>query len=270
MSQDEKRGLPVVRSRTRISKSGSKKPPAGSFLAKVRAASAQTPEVAAAAPPRRGDPALVAAALTPRSARPRLVFALDATASREPAWEAAKATTDALFSAVPGELDVALAVHGGSRIQMFSDFTASAGDLRDRAATVACKAGVTRLVEIMTRCRDLGGVRVLVYIGDVFEEDLAQAEEVAASLRLRGTRVVVLHDRAQAPALDASAEAFHIIAKITGGAVLPFDAASRTKLRDMLEALATFAVGGIKLLRERSGTLPGASDLLKRLPAGKP
>ena len=56
--------------------------------------------------------------------RPRLVFAFDATASREPAWETARQVTDALVRALPGELDVALAVHGGSRLHTFTEFTA--------------------------------------------------------------------------------------------------------------------------------------------------
>src|SRR5436189_116280 len=50
------------------------------------------------------------------TSRPRLVFAVDATASREPAWAAARQVTDALVKALPGELDIALAVHGGSRV----------------------------------------------------------------------------------------------------------------------------------------------------------
>ena len=37
-------------------------------------------------------------------ARPRLVFAVDATASREPAWAAARGVTDALVKALPGEI----------------------------------------------------------------------------------------------------------------------------------------------------------------------
>ena len=35
-------------------------------------------------------------------ARPRLVFAVDATASREPAWAATRQVTDALVKALPG------------------------------------------------------------------------------------------------------------------------------------------------------------------------
>src|SRR5579883_1655855 len=56
--------------------------------------------------------------------RPRLIFAFDATASREPAWEAARQVTDALVRTLPDALDVALAVHGGGLLHTFTPFTA--------------------------------------------------------------------------------------------------------------------------------------------------
>jgi hypothetical protein len=125
----------------------------------------------------------------------------------------------------------------------------------DQAASVHCEAGSTQLVEILRRSRAHDGVKVLVYIGDVFEESLEAAEEAAAALRLRGTRVIVLHDRSHAPQFDVSGEAFQIIAKITDGAVLPFDPSAVVKLREILEAVATLAVGGTKLLRARRQAL---------------
>jgi cytosine/adenosine deaminase-related metal-dependent hydrolase len=104
------------------------------------------------------------------------------------------------------------------------------------------------------------------YIGDVFEENARAAAEIAASLRLRGTRVIVLHDRNQAPELDRSAETFQLIAKITRGAVLPFEATATTRLREVLEAIATLAVGGTKLLAARSPQLLAANVQLALLP----
>ena len=82
--------------------------------------------------------------------RARLVFGFDATASREPAWAIARNVTDALVRALPGELDVALAVHGGSRLHTFTEFTADANTLRDRAAGVTCQAGRTQLLPILS------------------------------------------------------------------------------------------------------------------------
>jgi hypothetical protein len=197
-------------------------------------------------------------------ARPRLVFAVDATASREPAWAAARRVTDALVKALPGELDVALAVHGGSRVHTFTAFTDDANTLRDRAAGVACQAGVTRLLPILSASLKQPAVRVVIYIGDVFEESLFQGRRVADAMGGQGTRLIVLHDTAD-PTARRDAEVFWDLAKRTGGCVLPFDASATGRLRDLLSAVAVYAVGGEKLLRDRRHDLPGAVALLEQL-----
>jgi hypothetical protein len=201
---------------------------------------------------------------TGTAARPRLVFAVDATASREPAWEAARQVTDALVKALPGALDVALAVHGGSRVHTFTGFTADAAALRDRAAGVTCQAGLTRLLPILSASLKQSSVRVIVYIGDVFEESLTHGRRLADSLGAQGTKLIVLHDTADASA-RRDAEVFWDLAKRTGGCVLPFDAGAPGRLRNILSAVAVYAVGGEKLLREQRHALPGAVALLEHL-----
>jgi hypothetical protein len=196
--------------------------------------------------------------------RPRLVFAVDATASREPAWTAARQVTDSLVKTLPGALDVALAVHGGSRVHTFTAFTNDANTLRDRAAGVTCQAGLTRLLPILAAGLKRPGVRVVVYIGDVFEESVAQGRRLADAMGAQGTRLIVLHDTADSAARP-DAEVFWDLAKRTGGCVLPFDANAPGRLRDLLSAVAVFAVGGEKLLRERRHDLPGAVALLEHL-----
>src|ERR1700755_2823194 len=89
--------------------------------------------------------------LAPVPPRPRLIFGFDATASREPAWATARTVTDALVKALPGELDVALAVHGGSMLHTFTEFTSDPNRPRDRAAGISCIAGFTRLLPILSR-----------------------------------------------------------------------------------------------------------------------
>jgi hypothetical protein len=197
-------------------------------------------------------------------ARPRLVFAVDATASREPAWAAARLVTDALVKALPGELDVALAVHGGNRVHTFTAFTSDAATLRDRAAGVGCLAGLTRLLPILSASLKQQSVRVVIYVGDVFEENLPQGRIIADRMGARGAKLIVLHDTAD-PAARRDAEVFWDLAKRTGGCVLPFDASAPNRLRDLLSAVAVFAVGGEKLLRERRHTMPGAVALLDHL-----
>jgi hypothetical protein len=196
--------------------------------------------------------------------RPRLVFAVDATASREPAWAAARQVTDALVKALPGELDVALAVHGGSRVHTFTAFTSDARTLRDLAAGVDCHAGMTRLLPILAASLKRQAVRVVIYIGDVFEESVPQGRQLADQMGALGIKLIVLHDTADRGA-RRDAEVFWDLAKRTGGCVLPFDATASGRLRDILSAVAVYAVGGEKLLRERRQTLPGAVALLEHL-----
>jgi hypothetical protein len=193
--------------------------------------------------------------------RPRLVYAVDATASRSAAWEAAKKLQDKLFAAVPGELDVCLAVHGGNQVHTFTSFTADAMELRKLAARIRCRAGYTRLLDILARSLKTRASTV-VYIGDVFEESERKALHLARLLKRNKTRVIILHDR---DGQDADVEVFHAIAEITGGAVLPFDPSSLERLGELLEAVAVLAVGGVELVEEKRPSMPAAGLLLEHL-----
>ncbi len=200
----------------------------------------------------------------PSSLRPRLVFGFDATASREPAWATARQVTDALVRALPGALDVALAVHGGSRLHTFTDFTANPATLRDRAASIRCASGRTQMLPILSRAVGSPGVRVVTYIGDVFEESPGRGRKLADEMGRRGIKLIVLHDVADWNA-RRDAEIFLDLARRTGSCVLPFDANAPDRLRELLTAVAVYAVGGEALLKQQRDTLPGAALLLKHL-----
>src|ERR1700693_3158193 len=139
-----------------------------------------------------GTPSLPATAPT----RPRLIFGFDATASREPAWATARTVTDALVKALPGELDVALAGHGGSMLPTSTAFPPDPATLRDRAAGIRCIAGMTRLLPILSRSLSNPGVRVVTYIGDVFEESPLRGRKLADAMGQKGIKLIVLHDTA--------------------------------------------------------------------------
>ena len=203
-------------------------------------------------------------ALAPWDGRPRLVFGFDATASREPAWATARSVTDSLVRALPGELDVALAVHGGGLLHTFTDFTSNPNTLRDRAAGIECISGPTRLLPLLSRSMAKPGVRVVVYTGDVFEESPARGREIADSLGRAGIKLFVLHDATDWMARK-DAEVFLDLARRTGGCVLPFDANAPARLRELLAAVAVYAVGGMALLKEKRNDMPGAVVLLRHL-----
>jgi hypothetical protein len=207
-----------------------------------------------------GAPQLPATAVT----RPRLIFGFDATASREPAWAAARKVTDALVKALPGELDVALAVHGGSMLHTFTEFTSDPSRLRDRAAGISCIAGMTRMLPILSRALSNPGVRVVVYTGDVFEESPVRGRKLADAMGVKGIKLIVLHDTADWNA-RRDAEVFLDLARRTGGCVVPFDANAPARLRELLAAVAVYAVGGTEMLEEKREELPGAVLLLEHL-----
>jgi len=234
----------------------------GGLLARLRTMAVTAVNAAAALPAALGHAEPPAETESPT--RPRLVFAVDATASREPAWTAARQVTDALVKALPGELDVALAVHGGGRVHTFTGFTSNAATLRDRAAGVVCQAGMTRLLPILSASLKPPNLRVVIYIGDVFEESISQGRLLADAMGVRGTKLFVLHDTAD-PSSRRDAETFWDLAKRTGGCVLPFDASAPGRLRDLLSAIAVYAAGGEKLLRERRHSMPAAVALLEHL-----
>lgn len=198
--------------------------------------------------------------------RARLLFAFDATASREWAWEGSKKVTDALFEVLPGKLDVALAVHGGSRVHTYTRYFTEAGRLRDRAARIRCETGETRLLDILARVtQETPAAEVVVYIGDAFEESKPKASRLADRLKAQGTRVIILQDGCD----GETADVFANIAARSGGALLPFDLSSLERLRELLGAVAVLAVGGEKLLEAKRETLPGALLLLDRLGAAR-
>jgi len=204
----------------------------------------------------------------PELPRARLVLAFDATASRSAAWATSTALIDALLAALPGQLDVALAVHGGSKLHTFTRFEQDANKLRDRVAGVRCQAGETRLLDILARVLATDGVSTVVYVGDMFEESKGQARKLAAALAARNIRLIVLQDSdcIGNPERGIFAE----MTALTGGALLPFDASALPKLRNLFEAVAVLAVGGAEMLTAKQEAMPAARLLLQHLKGEKP
>lgn len=213
-------------------------------LDKIRSARPARPQAGTAPPPAR---------------RPRLVFAVDATASREATWESARQITDKMFDAIPGALDVALAVHGADRVHTFTEFSADVARFRTQASAVRCLAGETRLCELVQRALDAGGVKVMSYIGDAFEEDPLEAFALADRCRLRGLKLVILADQAG----EGTLRVFRELADRTGGALLDFRSGALDLMGEVLGAVAALAVGGRKMLESKRTA--GARLLLSHL-----
>lgn len=209
----------------------------------------------------------LAKALT-QEERPRLLFSMDATASREPSWHIAKEIPDAMFEAVPGALDVALAYHGSGRLREVTPFSSNTKAFLDKVHTVQCSSGITALNDILDKATKISKLKALIYIGDCFEENASEAVELAQQLKLKGVRCFMFHDTSsgsQGYDVATAHEVFEQIAQITGGALLPFDENSPEMVKQLLEAIAVYAAQGMKALEQKALYLPAAQLLLKQM-----
>jgi hypothetical protein len=90
-----------------------------------------------------------------------------------------------------------------------------------------------------------------------YEESPRRGRELADEMGRRSIRLIVLYDVADRNA-RRDAALFLDLARWTGRCVLPFDANSPDRFRELLAAVAVFAVGGARLLHEKRRDLPGA------------
>jgi hypothetical protein len=194
--------------------------------------------------------------LTPvlTAARGRMIFALDATMSRQATWNMACALQGEMFSAAAsvGNLSVQLVYFRGLSESRASRWVNNAESLRGLMGKIECQGGLTQIAAVLSHTKreaEKQPLASLVYVGDSMEENVDDLCSLAGELGLRGVKAFMFHD-----GQDKQAEtAFREIARLTGGAYLPFDSNSAADLKALLAAVATYAAGGRKAL-EAAGT----------------
>jgi hypothetical protein len=188
------------------------------------------------------------------AARGRLIFALDATMSRQATWDMACALQGEMFSAAAsvGNLSVQLVYFRGHAESRASRWVNNAESLRGLMGKIDCQGGLTQIASVLSHTKresEKQPLAALVYVGDSMEENIDELCSLAGELGLRGVKAFMFHD-----GRDKQAEtAFREIARLTGGAYLPFDGNSPADLKALLAAVATYAAGGRKAL-EAAGT----------------
>lgn len=197
--------------------------------------------------------AKVSAAPAPKPAgeRGRLIFAMDATMSREPAWDNASQIQGEMFreTALLGGLDVQLVYYRGFGECRASKWVGDPKALLRLMTGVSCRAGHTQIERVLSHTiRETGKRKVdaLVFVGDALEEDIDSLGQRAGELGILGVPVFVFHEGGNA----AVRRAFEEIARLSGGAYCPFDMGSAQQLRELLRAVAVYAAGGRKALLE--------------------
>lgn len=193
----------------------------------------------------------------------RLIFALDATASREATWDQASHLQSELFLAAQdiGGLAIQLCYYRGYREFKSTRFVRETGQLLGLMNGVKCLGGITQISRILAHARDetrTEPVKAVVFIGDCCEEPIDELCHIAGELGMLRTPVFMFQEGS-----DPHASAvFQQISKLSGGAYAPFDRSSPQLLKDLLAAVAVYASGGVKALRDYSQR---SSNEVKRL-----
>jgi hypothetical protein len=197
-------------------------------------------------------------------ARGRLIFALDATMSRQPTWDLACELQAEMFDAAAsvGGLSVQLVYFRGLGESRASSWVANARALRDLMVKIDCRGGHTQIRKVLAHVRreaEKRPVAALAYVGDAMEENPDQLCALAGEIGLLGVRAFMFHEGRD----QAAERTFREIARLTRGAYLPFDASAAGQLRTLLNAVATYAAGGLPALEKQGGA--GAQLLLPQL-----
>lgn len=200
--------------------------------------------------------------------RGRLIFAMDATMSRQPTWDMALSLQGEMFKAIKstGGLDVQLVYFRGLDECRASKWVSDPSSLANLMTTVKCHGGYTQIGKVLShavKATNTRRVNALVYVGDSMEEEIDELCMRAGELGLLGVPVFLFQEGHDARA----ARAFREIARLTKGATLRFDAGSASELGQLLAAVAAYAAGGHKALRQlgRSTRGDGARRLLAQL-----
>lgn len=191
----------------------------------------------------------------------RLIFAMDATASREPSWDAACHIQAEMFqeTALLGGLEVQLIFYRGFGECKASGWMDSSEELVQRMLRVRCLGGRTQIGKTLRHAiKETGKQKVgaFVFVGDSFEENIDRVCDSAGQLGLLGVPAFMFHEGND----PQTATAFQQIAQLTGGAYCSFDAGSGKQLADLLSAVAVYAAGG-RLALEDYGRKRGGAVL---------
>jgi hypothetical protein len=209
-------------------------------------------------------------ALGPRSAsgrRGRLIFALDATMSRQPAWNTARRLQTDMFreAAGIGGLDVQLVYYRGFGECRASRWVSEAERLAGLMEVIDCRGGHTQIGKILSHARretEHTQVQALVFVGDAMEEALDEVCAAAGELGLLGVPAFMFQEGDD----PIAEQAFREIARLTRGAYCRFDPNAAQELAELLRAAAAYAAGGLKALSDASRCSgAGTQKLLQQL-----
>jgi hypothetical protein len=189
----------------------------------------------------------------------RLIFALDATASRSRTWDMARTLQGDLIreAALLGPIFLQLVYFRGGAAGpqecRASSWLNDPARLAQLMAKVECQAGHTQINRVLSHAKGetlKAKVAAVVLVGDAcetIEDNPDRLHSLANELGRLQTPIFAFQE-----GHDHETEiAFRKIAELSHGAYGRFNNNSVQQLRDLLRAVAAFAMGGIKALETR-------------------
>ena len=185
----------------------------------------------------------------------RLIFSIDATASRQTSWDvASQLQTDMFLSTQAlGGLNVQLCYFRGFNEFFNSDWQSDADKIVRIMSRIQCQAGATHIGRVLRHAmkeNERKKIKCVVYIGDSMEESLDVLAGLAGKLGLLNIPLFMFQERGD----PLARRAFMEMSRLSGGAYCQFDSASAAQLKELLQAVAIYAAGGLKRLRDFSKT----------------
>lgn len=195
----------------------------------------------------------------------RLIFAMDATASRQATWDTASQLQSEMFLSAQslGGLAVQLCYFRGYGEFFSSDWQSNADEILRIMTSIRCQAGATQLHRLLQHAIDENQskkIKCLIYIGDAMEENIDLLAQLAGKLGLLNVPLFMFQERNDPVARAAYEE----LSRLSGGAYSQFDSASADQLKELLRAVAVYAAGGLKALKDFSAGSSGNVKLLER------
>ncbi len=199
-------------------------------------------------------------------ARGRLIFAMDATMSRQPAWDQALNIQSEMFAETAriGGLDVQLVFFRGFNECKSSKWVSDPNQLARLMTKVDCRGGHTQIGKVLDHIKRENArhkIGAVVYVGDCMEEHVDTLCRKAGEIGLAGVKIFMFQE-----GHDIAAQAaFKEIARLTGGAWCQFSSRSAADLKSLLSAVAVYAAGGHAALVEYAGNDAQGKLLLEQL-----
>jgi hypothetical protein len=195
--------------------------------------------------------------------RGRLIFAMDATMSRQPAWDRALQIQSEMFAetAKVGGLDVQLVYFRGFGECRSSKWVSDPTALARLMTGMECRGGHTQIGKILAHIRKEASERrinAVVYVGDCMEENVDELCARAGEIGILGVPMFMFQDGRE----PIAEQAFREMARLTRGAYCRFDHGSARQLRELLSAVAVYAAGGRQALADLSRGRGGEATLL--------